>query len=56
MFSEVIIDDKKYVILPKEAFEALKKKQIMEMYHEEELLNLEDAKARTLARIEKWAK
>lgn len=55
MVSEVVIDDKKYVILPKDEYEALTKKRVMEKY-DGVLLTLEEAKARTLARIEKWAK
>jgi len=55
MVSEVVIDDKKYVILPKDEYEALTKKRVMEKY-DGALLTLEEAKARTLARIEKWAK
>lgn len=55
MVSEVVIDDKKYVILPKDEYEALTKKHVMEKY-DGALLTLEEAKTRTLARIEKWAK
>ncbi len=55
MVSEVVIDDKKYVILPKDEYEALTKKSVIEKY-DGALLTLEEAKARTLARIEKWDK
>jgi hypothetical protein len=55
MVSEVVIDDKKYVILPIDEYEVLTKKRVMEKY-DGALLTLEEAKARTLARIEKWAK
>lgn len=55
MPSEVVIDNKEYVILSKEKYESLTKKQIYEKY-KGELLTLEEAKARTLARMEKWDK
>lgn len=51
----VTIDNKKYVILPKEKYESLMKKHVYEKY-KGELLTLEEAKARTLARMEKWDK
>lgn len=43
MVSEVIIDDKKYVIMPKEAYEALTKKQVLEKF-KGELLTLRKLK------------
>jgi hypothetical protein len=55
MPSEVVIDNKEYVILSKEKYESLTKKQVYEKY-KGELLTLEEAKARTLARMEKWDK
>ncbi|MBK9255361.1 MAG: hypothetical protein IPM42_07735 [Saprospiraceae bacterium] len=55
MVSEIIIDNKKYVILPKDEFEALTKKQVLEKY-KGELLTFEEAKERTKARMEKWVK
>ncbi|MBK6499394.1 MAG: hypothetical protein KAX53_02900 [Saprospiraceae bacterium] len=53
MPSEVVIDNKECVILSKEKYESLTKKQIYEKY-KGELLTLEEAKARTFARMEKW--
>jgi len=55
MVSEIIIDNKKYIILPKEEFEALTKKQVLEKY-KGELLTFDEAKERTKERMEKWAK
>ena len=55
MPSEVIIDNKKYIIIPKEKYESLTKKQVYEKYNGE-LLSVEQAKARSLERLEKWAK
>ena len=55
MPSEVIIDNKKYIIIHKEKYESLTKKQVYEKYNGE-LLSVEQAKARSLERLEKWAK
>jgi hypothetical protein len=55
MISEVVIEKKKFVILPKERYEQLLKKQIKKEY-DGQLLALEDARARTIERIEKWSK
>jgi hypothetical protein len=51
MATEIIIDNKKYVILPKERYESLLKKHVYEKY-EGNLLSLDEAKARSLKRIE----
>ena len=53
--TEVVIDNKKYIILPKEKYESLTKKQVYEKFNGQ-LLSVEEAKARTLERVEKWAK
>jgi hypothetical protein len=55
MESIVTIDDKKYVILPLENYEALAKKQVYQKY-KGELLDVKEARERTKARMEKWAK
>ncbi len=55
MPTEVVIDNKKYVILSKDKYEGLTQKQVYEKYNGE-LLTLEEAKARTLSRIERWDK
>ncbi len=55
MPTEVVIDNKKYIILPKEKYESLTKKQVYEKFNGQ-LLSVEEAKARTLERVEKWAK
>ncbi len=53
--AEVTIDDKKYVIISKESYERLTKDQVYQKYSGD-FLTLEEAKARTLERIGKWAK
>jgi hypothetical protein len=55
MPTEVVIDNKKYIILPKEKYESLTKKQVYEKFNGQ-LLSVEEAKARTLERVEKWVK
>jgi hypothetical protein len=55
MASEVIINKKKYVIIPIEKYESLTKKQVVKKY-DGSLLSIDEARARTKARIEKWAK
>jgi hypothetical protein len=55
MPTEVVIDNKKYIILPKKKYESLTKKQVYEKFNGQ-LLSVEEAKARTLERVEKWAK
>ncbi len=55
MASEVIINKKKYVIIPIEKYESLTKKQVVKKY-DGMLLSIGEARARTKARIEKWAK
>jgi hypothetical protein len=55
MESIVTIDDKKYVILPFENYEALAKKQVYEKY-KDELIDVKEARERTKARMQKWAK
>jgi hypothetical protein len=40
--------------MPKEKYESLAKKQVYEKY-KGELLNLEEAKARSLDRLNKWS-
>lgn len=53
MPAEVILDNKEHVIISNERYERLTKKQVYEKY-KGELLTLEEAKARTFARMEKW--
>jgi len=55
MPSEFIIDNKKYVILAKEQYESLLQKKVHKQL-EGELLTLEEARQRSLQRIDKWEK
>ncbi|MBK8628142.1 MAG: hypothetical protein IPN86_22075 [Saprospiraceae bacterium] len=55
MTIEIILDNNKYVILPKERYDSLLKKHVYEKYNGE-LLSVEQAKARSLKRLEKWMK
>ncbi len=52
---EVVIDNKEYVILPKERYNSLLKKHVHEKY-KGKLLNVEQAKAISLERLERWMK
>jgi hypothetical protein len=52
---EVVIDNKEYEILPKERYDSLLKKHVHEKY-KGKLLTVEQAKAISLERLEKWMK
>jgi PHD/YefM family antitoxin component YafN of YafNO toxin-antitoxin module len=55
MVYEVIVDDKKYVLLPKEEYESLKIK--VELHSDKNsLLSLDEAEAYSLELSNKWAK
>ena len=55
MVSEVKIDDKKYVILPKEEFVALQKADFHEKF-KGRLFSLDEARKKTEEMILEWAK
>jgi hypothetical protein len=55
MVSEVIIDDKKYVLLPIEEYKSLKVKAAPHS-DRDTLLTIDEAEAYSLELINKWAK
>jgi hypothetical protein len=55
MVSEVIIDDKKYVILPKEEFVALQKADFHEKF-KGRLFSIDEARKKSEELILEWAK
>lgn len=55
MVSEVIIDDKKYVIMPKEEYTALQKANIHEKF-KGRLFSIEEARKKSEELILEWAK
>mgnify|MGYP006920777436 CR=1 FL=1 len=55
MVSEVIIDDKKYVILPKEEYVALQKADFHEKF-KGRLFSLDEARKKSEELILEWAK
>lgn len=55
MIDEVIIDNKKYVIMPYDKFQKITQAKVHKAF-KGNLLNVEEAKARTKERIAKWAK
>lgn len=50
----LVIDDKSYVVLPVEAYEALQKKAALKM-RPEKLLSVDEAREQTKKMIRKWA-
>lgn len=50
----LIIDDKAYVVLPMESYEALQKKAALKT-RPEKLFSLEEARAHSKKMIKKWA-
>jgi hypothetical protein len=55
MVSEVIIDDKKYVIIPKEEYVALQKTDFQEKF-KGRLFSIEEARKKSEELILEWAK
>lgn len=53
MISEVIIDDKKYVILPKEEFDAMQLSSLLKI-DRETLMSIDEAEAYSIELIKKW--
>lgn len=50
----LVIDNKSYVVLPVEKYEALQKKAALKT-RPEKLLSIDDARARSKKMIKKWA-
>ncbi|WP_255070859.1 hypothetical protein [Lacihabitans sp. LS3-19] len=55
MVSEVIIDDKKYVLMPKEEYLALQKSDLHKKF-EGRLFSIEEARKKSEELILEWAK
>lgn len=56
MISEVVIDEKKYVILPYEDYKMLKISAIVPHVDRSNLLSIDEAEANSLELINKWSK
>ena len=52
--TEIVIDNKKYVLLPKKSYETLQKKAALKT-SPEKLLSIEEARAYSKKLIRKWA-